>query len=241
MKCKNCGHARMNETKYCENCGAVIGEEKEKTSHNSTQSISPGIIKGQDGVLRWVYEMNMWKNPTLLITIWKVLLLAAFVPATLIFFLSLGDGTGSALLTFIKIYAMVAVIVTGLMLLAYPLVAILNGGIYSVVFEMDEKGVKHIQMQKQFKKNQILSLVTVLAGLAAGNVQTASAGILAGTKQSSYSQFSKVKSLTVNTKRKVIYLNETVSRNQVYAYPEDFAFVTAYILSRCKDADMKEI
>lgn len=240
MKCKNCGHEILDETKNCENCGVVFGEEKEKLVQNSTHSISPGIIKGEDGVLRWVYEMNMWKNPTLLITIWKVLLLAAFVPATLMFFLSLGDGTGSALLTFIKIYALVAGIVTGYMLLAYPMVAFINGGIYSVVFEMDDKGVKHIQMQKQFKKNQILSLVTILAGLAAGNLQTASAGILAGTKKSSYSQFSKVKWLTVNTKRKVIYLNETVSHNQVYAYPDDFAFVTAYILSRCKDADMKE-
>ncbi|HSM25669.1 MAG TPA: hypothetical protein VK856_12460, partial [Anaerolineaceae bacterium] len=223
-----------------ENCGAEVGEEKEKSIQNSTQFISLGIIKGEDGVLRWVYEMNMWKNPTLLITIWKVLLLAAFVPAILMVFLSLGDGTGSALFTFIKIYALVAVIITGLMLLAYPLVAFLNGGIYSVVFEMDDRGIKHIQMQKQFKKNQILSLVTILAGLASGNLQTASAGILAGTKQSSYSQFSKVKSITVNTKRKVINLNETVSHNQVYAYSEDFDFVTAYILSRCKDANMKE-
>jgi hypothetical protein len=79
-----------------------------------------------------------------------------------------------------------------------------------------------------------------LESIAIGNLQTASAGILAATRQSSYSQFSNVKSITVNTKRKVIYLKENVSLNQVYAYPDDFAFVIAYILNRCKDASMKE-
>jgi|AutmiccommuBRH23_1029490.scaffolds.fasta_scaffold00023_43 uncharacterized OB-fold protein len=29
MKCENCGHETMTETKKCEICGAVFGEEKE--------------------------------------------------------------------------------------------------------------------------------------------------------------------------------------------------------------------
>ncbi len=187
-------------------------------------------------MLRWVYEMNMWKNPTLLITIWKVLLLAAFAPALLIFFLSLGDGIGSAFLAFGKVMGIVVSIVTGLMLLAYPLVAIINGGIYCVMFEMDDTHVKHIQMQNQFKKSQVLALIVSLAGVMTGNIQATAAGMLAGSKQSSLSSFEKVKSITVNEKRHVIYVNEKLSHNQVYADSADFAFVRNTIISRCKKA-----
>lgn len=240
MKCENCGNENMADNKICENCKAQLSRETHQQSQISNEKASQGILKGKDGVLRWVYEMNMWKNPTLVFTIWKVLLLAALVPAILMLILGIGDGVGSAFFTFIKVYAMVAGIITGLMLLAYPLVAIINGGKYCVLFEMDDAGVKHIQIQKQFKRNQVLSMVTILAGIVAGNLQTTSAGLLAATKQSSYSQFNKVKSIIVHKKRGVIYLNENIASNQVYANPDDFAFVTAYILSRCKDANMKE-
>ncbi len=191
---------------------------------------------GGDGVLRWVYEMNMWKNPTLVITIWKVLLLAAFAPAVLLFFLTLGDGFGSAFLAFISVMGMVAAIATGLMLLAYPLVAVLNGGRYCVIFEMDDRYIRHIQMQKQFQKNRVLALIVSLAGVMTGNIQATAAGMLAGSKQSLVSNFEKVKSITVNEKRHVIYINEQLSHNQVYADSADFAFVKNTIISRCKKA-----
>lgn len=203
---------------------------------NDNQPVSPGLIIGGDGILRWAYEMNMWKNPTLVITIWKVLLLAALAPALLVFFLNLGDGFGSAILVFVKVMSIVAGIITGLMLLAYPLVAILNGGKYCVIFEMDEKSVKHIQMQKQFEKNQVLSMLAVLAGVMTGNIQATAAGMLAGSKQSSLSSFEKVRSITVNEKRHVIYVNEKLSHNQVYADSDDFAFVCDYLIGRCKKA-----
>lgn len=191
---------------------------------------------GREGILRWVYEMNMWKNPTLVITIWKVLLLAALAPALLIFFLTLEDGIGSAFLAFFQIMAIVAAVVSGLMLLAYPLVAVLNGGKYCVMFEMDDTCVKHIQMQNQFNKNQVLALVVTLAGAMAGNMQAAGAGMLAGSKQSAVSRFENVRSITVNEMRHVIYVDDKVTHNQVYADSADFAFVRDAIISRCKKA-----
>jgi hypothetical protein len=101
---------------------------------------------------------------------------------------------------------------------------------------MDKNGVKHIQMHKQFKQNQVLSMITVLAGIAAGNVQTTAAGVLAGTKQSIYSTFDKVKTVRINQKRNVIFLSENLSHNQVYASAEAFAFVENFIVSQCKKA-----
>ncbi len=122
------------------------------------------------------------------------------------------------------------------MLLAYPLVAMINGGKYCVLFEMDDTHIKHIQMQKQFQKSQLLSMIVILAGVMTGNVQTTAAGILAGSKQSQLSRFEKVKSIEVNEKRHILYVNEKLTHNQVYADPANFAFVSNHIISRCKNA-----
>jgi hypothetical protein len=239
MICPKCGQKSPEDSRFCEHCGATLAEKfpnNEVIYQQTNQRVSPGVVMGGDGIMRWVYELNMWKNPTLVITIWKVLMLAALAPALLVFFLNLGDGIGPAFLAFVKIMVIVAGIVTGLMLLAYPLVAIINCGIYCVIFEMDDKSVKHIQMQKQFKKSQILAMIVSIAGVMTGNIQATAAGMLAGSKQSTLSSFEKVKSITVNEKRHVIYVNEMLIKNQIYAYPDDFVFVRDYIISRCKKA-----
>jgi hypothetical protein len=198
--------------------------------------VKSGIEKGADGVLRWVYEMNMWKNPTLVITIWKVLLLAALIPALLVFLLSIGEGFSSALILFVRILGITAGSVTVLLLLAYPLIALLNGGKYCVVFELDDNGIRHIQMQKQYERNRVFAMLVALSGLASGEVQVAGAGLLAGSKRSSTSSFRNVRSIKVNEKRRVIYLNENFSYNQVYADTENFPFVSEFIISHCKKA-----
>lgn len=219
MNCRKCGKAMPAGNLFCENCG-------ERT----------GMSPDENGVMSWIYEMNMWKNPTLVITIWKVLLLAAAFPAVLVFFLGVGDGFTAAAVSFLKVGGMIAAIVTGLMLIAYPIVAIINGGKYCVVFKMDEQGVNHIQMQKQFKKSQVLAMIGVVAGALTGNIQATASGLLAGSKQSTYSQFKKVKKVQVRKKRHVIYVNEAMVHNQIYAEPEIFDQVTAYIIEHAKKA-----
>ncbi|VDN49106.1 conserved protein of unknown function [Petrocella atlantisensis] len=239
MNCNECNMPIEEGNLFCKNCGSpVVTDPIVSTSNNKHQDMpdDTAVVMNGEGLMRWAYDMNMWKNPTILITVWKVMMLGAMAPALLMFFLTLEEGFIEAGAIFFEVIIIVAVILTALMLLAYPLVAIMNGGRYCVVFEMNGMGVNHIQLDKQFKKSQVLAMISVLAGVMAGNPQTTGAGLLAGTKQSTYSTFSKVKTIVVNKRRHVIYLNQNLIHNQIYSEAQDFDMICEYICQHCKAA-----
>lgn len=262
MYCKHCGKKIDEASKFCIHCGlnqqmqkdeaskvvknqhqisepnmAKRPEQKKVGQKQEKSPFSPNILKGVDGVYRWTYGMSMWKNPTILITVWKVFMIGAMFPVLLVTVLTLvEEGLVDGFVIFFKMLLLMGGIMTGLVMIAYPIVAVMNGGSYQVVFELNSEGINHIQMQKQFKKNQVLAFITVLAGAASGSPQVAGAGLLAGSKESSYSDFKHVKKIVVSAKRHVIYINESLQHNQVYVAKEDFDQVKAYIVDHCKEA-----
>ncbi len=90
MYCVKCGKEIPNDSKFCPLCGAAVEEsasvsqkteapkKKRKSAVRSQEDIkgervADTIYLCQDGKYRWVYEMPMLKNPTILYTVWKVL------------------------------------------------------------------------------------------------------------------------------------------------------------------------
>ena len=84
-----------------------------------------------------------------------------------------------------------------------------------------------------------IGLITAIAGIAGGRPGVVGTGILGATRTSMYTSFDEVKELEILPKEHLIRLNETLSRNQVYAEDEDFAFVAGYIKARCRNAKVK--
>ena len=123
--------------------------------------------------------------------------------------------------------------------LAYELYAYSLGGVYHARFEMDEEGINHKQHQKHVKKAELIGAITALAGMAGGNLSTVGTGVLAAARTSMLTYFEDVKELEILPKEHLIRVNETLSRNQVYAEDEDFAFVASYIQARCRNAKVK--
>ncbi|MCR4724602.1 MAG: hypothetical protein K5772_04090 [Clostridia bacterium] len=200
------------------------------------KKVSENVYLCPDGIYRWVYEFPMVKNPTILITVWKVLLVSCaiclvLVGVPLLFtdgpesLLGLGKGFGAALLVLLP-----------LSILGYLLVAAAYGGKYMVLFEMDETKVRHIQMEKQVKKAQAMGWLTAMAGLAAGSLSAAGSGLLASSKSVSTSVFADVKQVKADRAMHVIRVNQLLEHNQVYANGADFDFVLNYILDRVPEA-----
>ena len=190
-----------------------------------------------DGKYRWVYEMNMITNPTIFLTVFKIffwIILVMWAVFGLILYVFVGDWEGLWGMTKAALIGMGIMAV--LTLLGVLVLAIIYGGKYIVLFEMDENEVAHIQVPRQFKKAQALGAIAALAGGAAGHLSTAGAGLLSATKNSSTSEFKNVRSVKAHRRLHVIKVSQLLNRNQVYVPDADFDFVYDWIKSRCVNA-----
>lgn len=191
----------------------------------------------EDGKYRWLYEMNMFRNPTIILTVAKVLggvLLGLWLVIGLL--LSAIEGNWDGLLGMTRVLGIVMGVMAVLLVIAYLILCWMYHGKYIVLFEMDEKSIKHIQLPRQFKRAQAMGLITALVGLAAKRPTTAGAGLLSATRQASTSDFKYVKKVKAYPRRHLIKVNETLNKNQVYAATEDFDFVLDWIRTRCINA-----
>lgn len=220
---------------FCEECGTKVTEEE------TVRYESKNIKFCADGKYRWMYEYPMMKKNSIIITVWKVLALACFAPALLTFILKLTDGDGfvQAIKEFGIVYGACIGIMTVLCVIAYFILAAIYGWKYIVLFEMDENGVVHAQQQKQYKKAQAIGWLTAVAGASAKNLTVAGTGILAATRSSMSSDFSKVKYISGSRKQNTIFVDEPLAKNQVYVADEDYDFVWRFITSNCPKAKIK--
>ncbi len=210
----------------------------------STESLiekqkSLGLKKIQicpDGKYRWYHELNMWRNPSILFLVMKIffyILLGMFIFFSIIILIS-GEGWDSVL-GIGKLTLVVAGIFAVIIPLGYALLALIYGGKYMVLFEMDEKGVLHQQIETQAKKARTLGWLTALVSLLARRPSGMGAGMLAASRTSSYSTFENVTSVKAYPSRQLIKVNEPLFKNQVYVEdPDDFDFVYKYICAHCK-------
>ena len=186
-----------------------------------------------DGKYRWIYELDMLKNPSILFLLFKIFggIIAGI--GGFIALLGLFEGEGlQALLHAVQIIIIMSAIFFFLILVGYLLVAAMYRGKYVVMFEMDHEGILHRQMNQQVKQAKALGWLTALAGAATGSATAAGSGILAATKTASYSTCSAVKSVKAYPRRHLIKVNEPFCKNQVYV-DDDFDFVYSFILSHC--------
>ena len=127
------------------------------------------------------------------------------------------------------VVGIIFLVMTGLVMLGSLIYALIMGGKYCVMFEMDEKGINHKQMPKQAKKAQLIASLAAFGGAASGNIGAVGAGI-AASRTHTYSQFDYVRRVKPYPKRNLIKLNGLLEHNQIYAEKEEFDFVLDFIL-----------
>ena len=199
-----------------------------KSSANCGAQLLPGssIVLDKDGKYHWYYEVNMFRNTAILGTVLKIFGGIILVMWLLDLIFSGFEDIWAVTKVMLLIFAGFVV----LSLLGYAVVAGMYGGKYCVLFEMDDKGVSHAQLPKQFKKAQVMGFLTAMAG---GTPTAAGAGILAASRNSLYTAFEKVRSIKPLPRQHLIKVNAPMSKNQVYVEDQDYQFVLDFIRSHC--------
>ncbi len=204
---------------------------------------SKNITMCTDGKYRWVYELNLYKNPAIIKEVGRGILISLVIVLALIFGFEMIDGIGTfaeKLQYVAELAGILFAIMLVITILGYLLYSYMMGGTYCALFEMDENGICNKAQEKHIKKAELISAITVIAGIASGRPGVAGTGMLASARTSMYTRFDSVKELEILPKQHLIRLNETLNRNQVYAEDEDFAFVADYLKAHCKYAKVKE-
>ncbi len=203
---------------------------------------SENITMCTDGKYRWVYELNLYKNPAIIKEVGRVIFISLVIVLALLFGFVIIDGIGTLaekLQYVAELAGILFAIFMVITVLGYLLYSYMMGGTYCALFEMDENGICNKAQEKHIKKAELISAITVIAGIASGRPGVVGTGLLAATRTSMYTRFDSVKELEILPKQHLIRLSETLNRNQVYAEDDDFAFVADFIRTRCRNAKVK--
>ena len=191
-----------------------------------------------DGKYRWVYEVPMLKNPSILFDVYWVMGISfGLVWLFNVLLIGCEDGFSleslwgftSGLLILMLVFAVIGYV-------AYVIVAWTYGWKYVVLFTLDEKEVVHQQMPHQMKKAKVLGALTALAGAAAGKPGVVGSGILASSRSTSTSVLANVKSIKARRRLNLIKANQLLNKNRVFVPDEDFDFVYDFLCQHCPNA-----
>ena len=191
-----------------------------------------------DGKYRWVYEVSMMKNPSILIDIFKVLGISLGIVWLFTVLLDIFDDDLSLEklwnLTMVFLGLMLAFVVIGL--IAYTILAWSYGWKYVVIFTMDKKELVHQQMPHQVKKAQVLGALAAIVGGATANPGMVGTGVLAASRTTSRSTLVNVKKLTPVRWMNLIKVSQLLQKNRVYVPDEDFDFVYDFLCQNSPNA-----
>ena len=214
------------------------------------EQITSRVTLCPDGKYRWAYQVNLYRNPTILIDLVKAI--AYIFLAMYVFFFVIGvldgnirirswEGLWANLWDMGVMFFWMAVFLITLSTICYYIWAHKTGGVYAAMFEMDEKGVLHAQMSSQVKKQEVISAITAMAGVVADEPGPVASSVLSATFTAWKSDFPKVRKVIPVRRRDLIKVNELLTKNRIFVdAPEDYEFVLDYIQQRCQRVNLSK-
>lgn len=193
------------------------------------------VKKFEDGKYRWLYDLDLRKNLSVLYTTIKVVLISFLVPLVLLMILFAIEGNLiNALKDLLPIYFLIGIVLVFITLISYYIVVRYYKGRFSFMFEMDENGVTFKRFGSDAEKTETIGKITSIIGVATNNAGLVGGGLGLAASQTSTSNFSKVRSIKAIPERDLIKINSLFLFNQVYVNKDDYQFVLDYIQNHIK-------
>ena len=202
------------------------------------ESINNRVKLYPDGKYRWIYEVPMLKNPSIIIDVFKVVGISLGIVWLFMVLLSVYDGDFSleSLLDISMVFLGLMLVFAVIVFLAYVILAWHYGWKYVVLFTMDKSEIVHQQMPYQVKKAQVLGALAAMIGGAAGNLGMVGTGVLAASRTTSISTLVRVNRLIPVRRMNLIKVNQKLHKNRIYVPDEDFDFVYDFLCQQCINA-----
>ena len=198
--------------------------------------MNTSVEKNINESFTWKYDVNLFKDPTILLLVYKVLFLSCIICFFLVSCIAMCDDGIDGLIDIIpdaKTLLTITLIVIGLGLVGYLLYAVIMGGEYCIMFTMDQKHIVHEQIPKQAKKSKIISFLLVLAGLLAKRPSSVGTGMITAAHTKTISTFEDVILVKAVRQFNMIKVNEKFTKNRVYVNSDDYDFILDFIVKHC--------
>ncbi len=207
-----------------------------KQTYNNIKSTHPVLCP--DGKYRWVYDVPMLKNPSILMEVYWVLGISFGI--VWLFVLLMGGCENhfrpAALWDITRGFLILMAVFFVLGWIAYFFVSWYYGWKYSILFIMDEQEVVNKKLPGTEGKASAIGKLTALAGAGGGKIGMAGMGVLVANRTSMSSSYSSVRRIIACRRRHLIKVRERFSRNMVFVADEDFDFVYKYLCDHCPNA-----
>lgn len=258
--CSNCGALLPDGARFCGSCGAPVQEPAgpaRKAPAPPTPPVPPvysaplpepteevespdydgkQVKLCSDGKYHWTYPLNMYKNPTIFLTVCKIFGILGGAMFLLLNFSFIIDGEWDKIFGTLKYWGIAVLVFLAIALLSYLIVAGMYHGKYIVRFTMDEERLLHEQIPAQKKNARIIGGALAGAGVLSGNPGRTGQGVMVASHTSLESTFANVRRIKAYRGLSTIKVNAPFSKNQVYTTREDFDFVLDFIRDRCPKA-----
>ena len=206
----------------------------------------------EDGVYRWCYVMDMWRNRYMIRLVWKIIVPLLGIPLLLIGVMGLKNaaylmqqGIAAEELMFYMRGDMIALYVVGGILagilllteLIYAVCALAMHGQWRIRFEMDDSAVALVRNPGTMETLNTLGAVAGILGVIAGKPGEALrvGGTLAMANNTGTSRFESTRRVKRIRKYDVLDLREWFGTNQIYVPREDYEYVRDFILARVSE------
>jgi len=205
-----------------------------------------------DGIYRWHYDMDMWKNRYILGLISKIIGLLLGIPMLLALINVLvrampliSQSLDEERIRFfmrddLLLLAVVGGMLVGILLLVvivYAICAAAMHGQWRLRFQMDDTTVSLVRDPGTMKAVNALGAITVVAGIAAGKPGEAlrMGATTAAVNTNGATRFNSVRRVKIVEDCDVLDLRGFMSMNQVFVPREDFDAAKAFILERLSE------
>jgi len=254
MYCENCGAPIEQGAKFCGSCGKPTATQTTverpqpqpqsqpqpaaRPAPSNTGEPTARVQLCPDGKYRWSYEVNLWKNPSILLDLAKVfgiILVGIWFLSVILVPLFDGHLRWHRVVDSSTGFLWVVLAVAVLCLIGYVITGIVSGGRYAAYFVMDEESVTHQQMNKEVKRTQVIAAINMMVADDMG-----SAALLAAAHSPFITPYKSVRKIKAHRRRHLIKVDELLTKNRIYVEdPEDYEFVLRYITERCPKARKK--